>query len=214
MRGTQSRQTAVILEPVLHAFDAERGTYEESTFFDPSWSTAKGAVMTTDICDIATSARAIGRGELVSEKSHKEQVGPSLVGLGEPTKTCPEGVCCKQLPTAHYGIGPVVLGGWVLQNPLFNGFGGVQAYLPEKDLAIAAEATADKKAKVGVNGGMEVFKEVASERAGPPAPAVTSTGIDDAMRKSNVSNDPSDVVGALLREDASRRGETSHGHER
>jgi len=72
-------------------------------------------------------------------------------------------VCFKQLPNAHYGITAVVLGGWVLQNPLFYGFGGVQAYLPEKDLAIAAEATVEKKATGGVNGGMEVFEEVATE---------------------------------------------------
>jgi hypothetical protein len=39
----------------------------------------------------------------------------------------------------------------------------VQAYLPEKDLAISAEVTVEKKAKGGVNGGMEVFEEVATE---------------------------------------------------
>ena len=75
MRGTQSHQTAVIPEPVLHAYTSERGTYEESTFWNPSWTLAKGAVMITDIYDLATSARAIGTGKLVSEKSYKEQVG-------------------------------------------------------------------------------------------------------------------------------------------
>ena len=104
MQGTQSHQTAVIPEPVLHAYTKERGTYEESTFWNPSWTIAKGDVMITHIHDLATSARAIGKGELVSEKSHKEQVGSSLVGLGDPTKKCPEGVCLKQQPNAHYGI--------------------------------------------------------------------------------------------------------------
>jgi hypothetical protein len=47
MRGTQSHQTAVISEPVLHAFTAERGAYEESTFWNPSWTLAKGSVMIT-----------------------------------------------------------------------------------------------------------------------------------------------------------------------
>jgi hypothetical protein len=48
----------------------------------------------------------------------------------------------------------------------------VQAYLPSKDLAIAASATLEKEAKVGVNGGQEVFEEVASELAPnhPPKP--------------------------------------------
>jgi CubicO group peptidase (beta-lactamase class C family) len=67
MRGTQSHQTAEIPEPVLHAYTKERGTYEESTFWNPSWTLAKGSVMITDIYDLATSARAIGKGELVSQ---------------------------------------------------------------------------------------------------------------------------------------------------
>jgi D-alanyl-D-alanine carboxypeptidase len=175
MRGTQSHQTAVIPEPVLHAYTKERATYEDSTFWDPSWTLAKGSVMITDIHDLATSARAIGKGELVSEKSHKEQVGSSLVGLGDPTKKCPEGVCIKQLPNAHYGICTwASVGGWILQNPSFYGWGALQAYLPEKDLAIAASATLDKEAKVGLNGGQMVFEEIAAVLAPdhplPPRP--------------------------------------------
>src|SRR5215211_6423249 len=158
MEGTQSHQTAVIPEPVLHAFTKERGTYEESTFWDPSWTLAKGSVMITDIYDLATSARAIGKGELVSEKSHKEQVGPSLVGLGGPTKKCPENVCAKQTSSFHYGICTwASVGGWIVQNPSFYGWGALQAYLPEKDLAIAASATLEREDKVGLNGGQMVF---------------------------------------------------------
>jgi D-alanyl-D-alanine carboxypeptidase len=48
------------------------------------------------------------------------QVGTSsLVGLGGPTDKCPETVCRKQLSGGHYGITTVVLGGWILQNPVF-----------------------------------------------------------------------------------------------
>jgi D-alanyl-D-alanine carboxypeptidase len=172
MKGTQSHQTAVIPEPVLHAYTKERGTYEDSTFWDPSWTLAKGSVMITDIHDLATSARAIATGKLVSEKSHKEQVGSSLVGLGGPTKKCPEGVCAKQTSGFHYGLGTFIVGGWILQNPSFYGWGALQAYLPEKDLAIAASATLDKEAKVGLNGGQMVFDEIAAELAPdyPPRP--------------------------------------------
>jgi D-alanyl-D-alanine carboxypeptidase len=128
--------------------------------------------MITDIYDLATSARAIGTGELVSEKSHKEQVGPSLVGLGGPTKKCPENVCAKQTSGFHYGIGTFIVGGWVLQNPSFYGWGALQAYLPEKNLAIAASATLDKEAKVGLNGGQMVFEEIVAVLAldYPPKP--------------------------------------------
>jgi D-alanyl-D-alanine carboxypeptidase len=172
MEGTQSIQTAVIPEPVLHAYSKERGTYEESTFWNPSWTTVEGAVMITDIRDLATSARAIGAGELVSSESHEEQIGPSLVGLGSPTDTCPKSVCVEQLPTAHFGMGTVVLGGWVLQNPEFYGYGAVQAYLPSEDLAIATAATLTENAEDGTNGGMLVFEEIASVLAPdhPPKP--------------------------------------------
>jgi D-alanyl-D-alanine carboxypeptidase len=172
MEGTESHQSAEIPEPVLHAYTSERGTYEESTFWNPSWTLAEGAVMISNIDDVATSARAIGTGELVSSESHEEQIGPSLVGLGGPTDTCPESVCREQLPTAYYGLGTVVLGGWVLQNPALFGYGGVQAYLPSEDLAIAAMATLDEDAEVGLNGGMMVFEEIAAELAPdhPPLP--------------------------------------------
>jgi CubicO group peptidase (beta-lactamase class C family) len=174
MQGTESHQTAVIPVPVLHAYTKERGTYEDSTFWNPSWTLAKGSVMITDIHDLATSARAIGTGKLVSEKSHKEQVGSSLVGLGGPTKKCPENVCAKQSSGFHYGIGTFIVGGWVLQNPSFFGWGALQAYLPEKDLAIAASATLDKEAEVGLNGGQMVFDEIAAVLAPdhplPPRP--------------------------------------------
>jgi D-alanyl-D-alanine carboxypeptidase len=172
MQGTQSHQTAVIPEPVLHAYTKERGTYEDSTFWNPSWTLAKGSVMITDIYDLATSARAIGTGKLVSEKSHKEQVGSSLVGLGGPTKKCPEDVCRKQTSGFHYGIGTFIVGGWVVQNPSFYGWGALQAYLPEKDLTIATSATLEKEAKVGLNGGEMVFNEIAAVLAPghPPKP--------------------------------------------
>jgi hypothetical protein len=60
----------------------------------------------------------------------------------------------------------------VLQNPSFYGWGALQAYLPEKDLAIAASATLEKEAKVGLNGGQMAFEEIAAVLAPghPPKP--------------------------------------------
>jgi D-alanyl-D-alanine carboxypeptidase len=37
LTGTRSEGTAIVQEPVLHSFDAERGKYEQSTYWDPSW---------------------------------------------------------------------------------------------------------------------------------------------------------------------------------
>lgn len=173
MAQTGSSDTPAIPEPVLHAFTSERGMYEESTFWSPSWTIGAGSVMTTDICDLARSAHAIGTGELVSDSSHDLQVGPELVGQGGATPDCPApAVCREQLPGGYYGMGTFVLGGWVYANPFFNGFGAVQAYLADLDLTIAASATLGEDADVGVNGGDAVFRAVAAVLAPdhPPRP--------------------------------------------
>jgi D-alanyl-D-alanine carboxypeptidase len=81
MRGTESYQTTEIPEPVLHAYRSFRGTLEESTFWNPSWTIAEGAVMITYFRDLATAARAIGRSELVSSDSHDEPLAHSNVSL-------------------------------------------------------------------------------------------------------------------------------------
>lgn len=141
LRDTRNSFTPEIRPPVLHAFTAERGTYEESTFWNPSWTTAPGAVVTTHICDLARSAQAIGSGELLSRSAFREQLDPGTVGLGGPTATCPATVCLVNTEAKHYGLGVLVLNGWIVQNPSFSGYAAVQAYLPAERLAIAVATT-------------------------------------------------------------------------
>ncbi|MEU4493199.1 serine hydrolase domain-containing protein [Streptomyces sp. NPDC023998] len=141
LRDTRNSFTPEIPSPVLHAFTAERGTYEESTFWNPSWTTAPGAVVTTHICDLARSAQAIGSGELLSRGAFQEQLDPGTVGLGGPTATCPATVCLTNTEATHYGLGVLVLNGWIVQTPSFSGYAAVQAYLPDGRLAIAVATT-------------------------------------------------------------------------
>ncbi|MFK0216293.1 serine hydrolase domain-containing protein [Streptomyces sp. NPDC090298] len=141
LRNTRNNFTPDIPSPVLHAFTSDRGLYEESTFWNPSWTTAPGAVITTDICDLATSARAIGSGELLSPRSYRTLLNPGTVGLGGASPTCPASICLKQTPAKHFGLGVIVVNGWVLQNPSFSGYAAIQAYLPSKRLAIAVSST-------------------------------------------------------------------------
>ncbi|MFF9425576.1 serine hydrolase domain-containing protein [Streptomyces sp. NPDC014746] len=141
LRDTRNNFTPDIPSPVLHAFTSDRGLYEESTFWNPSWTTAPGAVITTDICDLATSARAIGSGELLSPRSYRTLLNPGTVGLGGASPTCPAWICLKQTPAKHFGLGVIVVNGWVLQNPSFSGYAAIQAYLPSKRLAIAVSST-------------------------------------------------------------------------
>ncbi|MFJ7589274.1 serine hydrolase domain-containing protein [Streptomyces sp. NPDC097617] len=144
--NTVNSFTPQIEEPVLHSFDAERGKYEESTFWNPSWTTAPGAVLTTHICDLARSAEAVGTGELLSPQSFKVQLDPGTVGLGGNTPGCPAKDCFRQLPARHFGYGVIVQNGWIQSNPSFAGYAAIQAYLPSEHLAIAVSTTVGPKA--------------------------------------------------------------------
>ncbi|MFI1164396.1 serine hydrolase domain-containing protein [Streptomyces sp. NPDC020801] len=146
---TRNGATPEIPQPVLHAYDDERGPYEDASYWDPSWTTAPGAVLTSDICDLARSAQAIGSGELLSHSAFATQLNPGTVGLGHRTAGCPASVCLPQTEVFHFGIGVIVKNGWVLQNPSFAGYAAVQAYQPDGRLAIAVSTTAGPRAANG-----------------------------------------------------------------
>jgi hypothetical protein len=40
-----------------------------------------------------------------------------------------------------YGLGIVISGNWLLQNPLMSGYSAIEAYLPSQKIAIAVAAT-------------------------------------------------------------------------
>ncbi|MFG2230670.1 serine hydrolase domain-containing protein [Streptomyces sp. NPDC048723] len=143
--NTLNSFTPQIEEPVLHSFDAERGTYEESTYWNPSWTTAPGAVLNTHICDLARSAEVVGTGELLSPQSFKVQLDPGTVGLGGNTPGCAPKDCFRQLPARHFGYGVIVQNGWIQSNPSFAGYAAIQAYLPSEHLAIAVSTTVGPK---------------------------------------------------------------------
>jgi CubicO group peptidase (beta-lactamase class C family) len=149
LTNTANSFTPAIPEPALHAFSSERraalgiaaGTrfYEESTFWNPSWTLTQGAIQTTNIYDMTATAVAIGEGTLLSPSSHQAQVAPSLLGFGSPLAGCAN---CRTLSRAYsYGLGVIISGSWLLQNPLFGGYAGVEAYLPSKKIAIAVAVT-------------------------------------------------------------------------
>ena len=168
LRNTRNSFTPEIPQPVLHAFTSERGLYEESTFWNPSWTTGPGAVVTTHICDLARSAQAVGSGELLSPSSYRTLLDPGTVGLGGGTATCPAEICLKQTEAAHFGLGVIVVNGWVVQNPSFSGYAAIQAYLPSKRLAIAVSAT--KTAETAEGNMAEVVAERIATALAPDTP--------------------------------------------
>jgi CubicO group peptidase (beta-lactamase class C family) len=157
LASTRSETTAAIPEPVLHAFDEERGRYEESTFWDPSWTLAHGAIMTSSVGDILTSAGAVGEGTLLSADSHALQLAP---------------VTAKFPPwndKTYYGFGVFVINGWIVQNPSFAGYAATMAYLPEQKLGIVVSTTVQPGARQEGNLSTDLLKEIAAALA-PEAP--------------------------------------------
>ena len=58
--NTDSPSTPAIRPPVLHVYATDGGPYEDSTYWNESWTAAPGSVMTTNIYDLASSGNAIG----------------------------------------------------------------------------------------------------------------------------------------------------------
>ncbi|CAN5418653.1 serine hydrolase domain-containing protein [soil metagenome] len=178
---TDNSFTPEIPAPALHAYTSERraalgipdGTpfYEDSTYWNPSWTITHGAIQTTTIADLATSAAGIGSGKLLSEKSFEE----FSTGLSGKTKALPGCVTCAPLGDVYdYGLGVVLSGDWLLQNPMFFGYAALQAYLPSRRIAIAVAVTFSPEAFDGdgnyTNAADTLFRRIGAELAPDDAP--------------------------------------------
>ncbi len=152
--NTASFGTPEIPDPVLQAFTSERKSvleippevrfYEESTFWNPSWTIARGAIQTTNIVDLAASVDAIGEGVLLSPGSYREQTSRTLAGFGSPIDGC--ATCMSLSEQTPYGLGIWLVGDWLAQNPAFGGYAAFMAYFPARKVAIAVSVTVNEEA--------------------------------------------------------------------
>jgi CubicO group peptidase (beta-lactamase class C family) len=148
MTDTRSTTTAEIEPPVLHAYSAERGKNEDVTFWSISWEPVAGDV-SSNLADMGKLGEAVGKGTLVSKKSHELQVGTQNVGLGPLTKKM------------YYGMGTIVANGWIGTNPQVDGYTATVFYLPEEDTTIVVNATFGPTAPVGTHYAAMVFNALA-----------------------------------------------------
>ena len=127
--ATVADQGPTIPEPAVHAFTLERGVWEDSSYWNPSWTLPAGSVETSSISDMAASFDAIvGQGELLEESSWQAMFDAELVGFGEPLDGCR--TCHTMIEGWSYGLGAVLSGDWVKQTPLFGGYAGAVVTLP------------------------------------------------------------------------------------
>jgi CubicO group peptidase (beta-lactamase class C family) len=159
---THNPDTPAMTEPVLHAYTPERSLFygleqrinEASTFWNPSWTLARGAIMTSTMADVLTAARAIGIGEGLSAASFHAMLAPETAGFAPWSAD------------TYYGLGVIFTNGWLMQNPLFHGYSGLMAYLPERDLSVAIFATKTACGDPDTNGASAIFRRL-TERFTP-----------------------------------------------
>lgn len=184
LTSTANSFTPEIPVPVMHAFTSERrqalqipnGTsfYEESTYWNPSWTITHGAIQTTNIYDMEASASGLGSGRLLSKDSYEKFASTALRGK---TTALPDCTTCMEMNEGYtYGMGVVISGDWLLQNPLFAGEAGVMAYLPNKKISLAIAVTYlpeafDEQGNYR-NEADTLFRRIAKELAPDDAPPI------------------------------------------
>jgi CubicO group peptidase (beta-lactamase class C family) len=149
LEHTTGGTTPDISDPVLHTFSSERRStlhipagvpfYEETTFWNPSWTVPEGASQTSDAADLTTSIAAIGSGKLLSRQSYQIQTGPDLAGFGHTQPGC--SACAHLTSERSFGLGVVLLGKWITGNKFYAGSGADVGYLPSRKIAIAVITT-------------------------------------------------------------------------
>jgi hypothetical protein len=135
--------------PTLHAYVSDRGPYEDSTSWSPSWTIGKSTIMTSTIGDMIKAAKAFGTGALVSRKASRERFAPITAGLGSFDGNY------------YYGLGILVANGWEFQNPELNGYTAIASYLPSRRMSLALTVTnGERAAASGANYSQKLFTSI------------------------------------------------------
>ena len=127
--------------PYLNAYTAARGPYEDSTAWTPSWGISSSMTMSSTIGDVVKSAKAMGRGTLVSRRSAKERFAPYTANL--PVSPSPPASLSQNF---YYGLGVIIQNTWAIQNPELNGYTAIQGWLPSRKMAVGLAVTKGPRA--------------------------------------------------------------------
>lgn len=159
LRQTAMRLDSHIPAPAVHGYSRERGRYEDSTSWTPSWAAYTGN-MTSTLGDMGRWARALGTGSLLSPDSHALQIGPQNVGLGSLTANF------------YYAMGFGVTNGWIATNPQLLGYNGVVSYLPSKRAAVVVFVTQGRKGKQSVAYASAIYNRIGALLAPKQRPSL------------------------------------------
>jgi D-alanyl-D-alanine carboxypeptidase len=164
LRHTDISALPKIPAPVLHSYTSERGPYEDSTFWSPSWTIAKDMIATGTIADVIKSAKAVGTGALISRRASRERIAPITAGFPGFSRSL------------YYGLGINVANTWQFQNPQLNGYTAISAYLPSRKISLALAVTRRAAAAATDTNYSEVLFAQIADYVAPNHPVVLPSG--------------------------------------
>ena len=123
MTASAAHQNNALEQPAFHAFTSQRGVYEDSTYWDPTWGFDGG--MNASVDDLGKWLRALNTGALLDRADAKETLAP-------PTAAS----------TKYFAWGSLVSGGWILGNPSLDGYMGFTAQHRKPSVTIVVWSTA------------------------------------------------------------------------
>ena len=139
---------APIPAPVLGAYTLERGFFEQSTGWSPSWGLGNGMLATTSIDNVAKEAMGVLSGRTLSPASRRDMVKQYSPGIGpDPSRV-------------YFAQGLIMVNGWRRQNPFFNGYMGNVAWFPHRRIAVSLVGTTGIKTTETGNVTEEILSEI------------------------------------------------------
>lgn len=149
MTASRVALTPQMPDPVLHGYTTERGVFEDSTFWNPTAFLHSGNMNST-VADMGKWVRALGTGELLSDKAFQEQMAPTTAGLSNMTTD------------KFFTFGTLHMDGWLAMNPAYGGYNGVALYEPQTKTTIVIYATLGLTANPTPNNAVPIAKAIAA----------------------------------------------------
>jgi len=147
MAASAAHQNNAIEAPAFHAFTKQRGVYEDSTFWDPTWGFNGG--MNASVDDLGRWLRALNRGELLNTADAKASLAPATAGLA------------KMTDHRYFAYGSLVSGGWIVGNPSLNGYQGFTAQHRDPSVTIVVWSTAGPTSTEESNASQTISQRIA-----------------------------------------------------
>ena len=148
--------------PTFHAYSHERGVYEETTFWNPTWALSSGNLNST-VADIGRWSLALNRGELLDDDSFELQMAANTAGLASMTEQ------------TYFTFGMVVVDdNWIIGNPSLQGYQGFTGQLRDPEVTIVVYSTGSVTHSGDGNASVTLGARI-SEVMAPDTPLVMPT---------------------------------------